>query len=327
MTGSLTVVGTANISGNVSMSGFVTTDSTNKSLTVINEGTPSATRGIALYQNNDGIQAAAMQSFKSRGTNASPTAVASGDIVGGFTFRPYISTAYAIDQSLFGASMTSTTGISQFFIAGTTTSNYTPNLLIAENGNITIGNLGSGTIITSLTLPTSKLQVVGNAAIGYSTATAAPTNGLLVAGNVGIGTTGPTYRLDVSGSVRITGSLAIGNIAPSATLGRIDASNDVVAFSTSDVRFKTNIFPISSSLDKIKQISGVEFDWIPDIKHGYEGHDVGVIAQELEKVLPEVVTIRDNGYLAVKYEKIVPLLIEAIKEQQNQIDELRTKLG
>jgi hypothetical protein len=146
-------------------------------------------------------------------------------------------------------------------------------------------------------------------------------------GNVGIGMIGAAYKLDVSGSVRITGSLALGNIAPSATSGRIDASNDIVAYSTSDIRFKTNIFPISSSLEKIQQISGVEFDWIPDIKHGYEGHDVGVIAQELKKVLPEVVTTRDNGYLAVKYEKIIPLLIEAIKEQQNQIDELRTKLG
>jgi hypothetical protein len=57
--------------------------------------------------------------------------------------------------------------------------------------------------------------------------------------------------------------------------------------------------------------------------HSYKGHDVGVIAQEIEKVLPEVVTTRDNGYKAVKYEKIVPLLIEAIKEQQEQIDELR----
>ena len=57
--------------------------------------------------------------------------------------------------------------------------------------------------------------------------------------------------------------------------------------------------------------------------HGNEGHDVGVIAQEIEEVLPEVVTTRDNGYKAVKYEKIVPLLIEAIKEQQEQIEELK----
>jgi hypothetical protein len=54
---------------------------------------------------------------------------------------------------------------------------------------------------------------------------------------------------------------------------------------------------------------------------------VGVIAQEIEEVLPEVVTTRDNGYKAVKYEKIVPLLIEAIKEQSKQINELKEKLN
>ena len=57
--------------------------------------------------------------------------------------------------------------------------------------------------------------------------------------------------------------------------------------------------------------------------HGNTGHDVGVIAQEIEEVLPEVVQTRDNGYKAVKYEKIVPLLIEAIKELKQEIEELK----
>ena len=57
--------------------------------------------------------------------------------------------------------------------------------------------------------------------------------------------------------------------------------------------------------------------------HGNEGKDIGVIAQEIERVLPEVVTTRDTGFKAVKYEKIVALLIEAIKEQQIQIDQLK----
>ena len=79
------------------------------------------------------------------------------------------------------------------------------------------------------------------------------------------------------------------------------------------------------------KISGVSFDWIPLTDkervniHPHEGHDIGVIAQEIEEVLPEVVTTRDTGFKAVKYEKIVALLIEAIKEQQAQIDQLKEK--
>jgi hypothetical protein len=72
-------------------------------------------------------------------------------------------------------------------------------------------------------------------------------------------------------------------------------------------------------------LTGYEFDW-NDKQKSFEGHDVGVIAQEVEKVLPEVVTTRDSGYKAVKYEKIIPLLIEGIKEQQEQIDELKKEI-
>jgi hypothetical protein len=77
----------------------------------------------------------------------------------------------------------------------------------------------------------------------------------------------------------------------------------------------------------LDQISGYYFDWreMPGI-HENEGRDIGVIAQEIEKVLPEIVTTRDNGYLAVKYEKIVALLIQCVKEQQKQIDEIKSKL-
>ena len=81
---------------------------------------------------------------------------------------------------------------------------------------------------------------------------------------------------------------------------------------------------IKGALDKINQIGGYEFDWNNNSEHS--GHDVGVIAQEIEKVLPEVVVDRDNGYKAVRYEKIVALLIEAIKQQQLQIDELKSKI-
>ena len=109
-------------------------------------------------------------------------------------------------------------------------------------------------------------------------------------------------------------------------------AGDVIAFYSSDERLKENVIPIGNAIEKVKQIRGVEFDWIPtelpdgEDAHTNEGHDVGVIAQEIEKVLPEAVTTRDSGYKAVKYEKIVPLLIESIKEQQEQIDELKKEI-
>jgi len=128
--------------------------------------------------------------------------------------------------------------------------------------------------------------------------------------------------------IYIPESVGIG-VAANGTAGRLDCSNDVVAYSTSDKRLKENIKPLDNALDKVMQISGVEFDWKKltekekETIHGNKGHDVGVIAQEIEEVLPEVVTERDNGYKAVKYEKIVPLLIEALKEQQEEIDLLK----
>ena len=127
---------------------------------------------------------------------------------------------------------------------------------------------------------------------------------------------------------KIEESLGIG-VNASSTTGRLDCSNDVVAYSSSDKRLKENIKPLDSALDKVLKISGVEFDWKEltqkekETIHSNQGHDVGVIAQEIEEVLPEVVTTRENGYKAVKYEKIVPLLIQAIKEQQEEIDLLK----
>ena len=74
----------------------------------------------------------------------------------------------------------------------------------------------------------------------------------------------------------------------------------------------------------MKSISGYTFDWKAKYKidHGFEGHDVGVMAQEIEQVLPEVVTVKFNGWKGVKYEKIVPLLIEAIKELSDKVEML-----
>ena len=90
--------------------------------------------------------------------------------------------------------------------------------------------------------------------------------------------------------------------------------------------------PIGNALEKLSKIRGVSFDWKElseeekKSQHSNVGHDIGVIAQEVEAVLPEIVTTRENGYKGVRYEKIVPLLIESIKELQSEINELKKQI-
>ena len=142
---------------------------------------------------------------------------------------------------------------------------------------------------------------------------------------------GETQDLYVKGHVTASshiyalGALGVGTTTPTTT-GLIRATNDVVAFYSSDERLKENILELSGSVDKISQIRGVEFDWVPkEGVHENEGHDIGVIAQEIEKVFPEVVQTRENGYKAVKYDKLTAVLISAIKELKAEIDELKKK--
>lgn len=109
----------------------------------------------------------------------------------------------------------------------------------------------------------------------------------------------------------------------------IDASgdllcyNDVVAYySSSDQRLKENIQTIDNPINKIEQINGVSFDWKEEMQPKYSGKDYGVLAQEVELILPEAVKDKENGFKSVKYNSIIPLLIECIKDQEKRIKEL-----
>ena len=107
--------------------------------------------------------------------------------------------------------------------------------------------------------------------------------------------------------------------------GDLNVTGDITAFYTSDERLKDNINPIDDPLAKVISISGNTFDW--NQNSNKSGHDVGVIAQEIKQILPEAVTERDNGYLAVDYYKVIPLLIEAIKELSEDKNIITSKNG
>jgi hypothetical protein len=282
----------------------------------------------------------------------------SGSIVGTITSASYAVTAsYALNAgaTVSTASLLTTASVNLNVITFTKGDSSTFNLTVNTGSAITVSTASllttasiSTNVITftkgdnstfNLTIVSSSYAInsttssyVANAS-GISNAITNNTNDYILTATGGTTINGEgNLRFDgsalkVTGSVAISSSLAVGNITPSTTVGRIDASNDIVAFSTSDIRLKTNIEPILNPITKIEAIGGYTFDWKSEHKdlHGFEGHDVGVIAQEIEVIMPEVVTTRDSGYKAVKYEKLVPLLIEAIKDLQKQIDELKNR--
>ena len=126
-----------------------------------------------------------------------------------------------------------------------------------------------------------------------------------------------TNVVNINATTNIGGDTAI--------TGALTVTGDITAFYTSDQRFKDNITPIEDPLAKVLSISGNTYTW--NAESGKEGNDVGVIAQEVLEVLPEAVTTRDNGYLAVDYQRIVPLLVEAIKELSDKVSALEDKLN
>ncbi len=204
-----------------------------------------------------------------------------------------------------------------------------PATLPAVNGsaltNLNASNLASGTVANARL--DAQLQDVAGLAV---------TNGNFIVGDGSnfVAESGSTARdslsLGTSNDVQFD-SFGVGTAA-SGTTGEIRATNDVTAFYSSDKSLKENIKNIEDPLEKVSQINGVTFDWTEDYikQHGGEDkyfvrkNDVGVIAQEIEKVLPQVVATREDGIKAVKYDRIVALLIESVKELKKEIEELKS---
>jgi hypothetical protein len=182
----------------------------------------------------------------------------------------------------------------------------------------------STTVVPNLNV--SQLNGLSAATSGISNIVARDASGNFSAGTITATLTGTATTANALNPVNNyqVNSLGIGT-APSGTTGEILATSDITAFYSSDQKLKENINPIPNALEKVLHISGNTFDWKSGFSeiHSHSGTDVGVIAQEVEKVLPQVVTTRENGYKAVQYEKIIALLIEAVKELKEEVNELK----
>ncbi len=174
---------------------------------------------------------------------------------------------------------------------------------------------GIGDIVRTYYMEVSNNGCVGNKLVfgylpGIDVSGVCVGDGAIMAldnlGNVGIGTVFPSHKLDVVGDIYASGNICANN-----------GSNCVL--SPSDLRLKTNITLLTHPLDKLAQLRGVTFDWNDEaLALGLSGDapHIGVIAQEVEAVFPEMVTTMENGYKAVDYSKLSAVLIEAVKELQ-----------
>lgn len=155
---------------------------------------------------------------------------------------------------------------------------------------------------------------------------------------------GGTYSINVTGSSGSALALVAGNYyqvagigvgTPAAgSAGDVRATGNITAFYSSDARLKENVVTIPSALNMVNSMRGVKFDWTAEYieKNGGEDgyfirkNDIGVIADELEIVLPELVATKQDGYKGVKYDRICAVLIEAIKELDKKVSDMQKKI-
>jgi len=229
----------------------------------------------------------------------------------------------------------------------------TNNVELAASGltRLTDGKGNDSSI--SISRSSNGARVFGN----FNVTGDASATDVIVSGN---GTFGCIFQTGASGSVNIDGDLFVGDpsdrkfsvdnttgliftcgainissacststqtITNKGTLvneGVIFGCNDIIAFASSDKNLKENLNQICDTQNIINSIKGYTFDW--NDKTEREGSDIGVIAQEVEKVLPNIVKRREDGYLAVDYIKLIPVLIEEVKRLNSEITELKEKI-
>ena len=197
----------------------------------------------------------------------------------------------------------------------------TANQLLSTNGTGTLSFASAGIALTDQTVSaTIHYPLLTTASTGNITAvnvsstkmTYQPSTGKLALAGAQVSNSNTSGTLTVTGGVGVSGALYVGG--------------EIVAYAASDIKLKENLSKIDNSLEKLLKISGYQYHWNKIAQEMYPERtmlDVGVIAQEVKEIIPSAVVEREDGYLAVKYEKLSPLLIEAVKALKAEIEEMK----
>jgi hypothetical protein len=221
----------------------------------------------------------------------------------------------------------SNTVVSGTFIAtGTTLVSGSSQITGISNAQLTNSTISGKSLGTNLSTLTISSGLSGTSYNGSSDITIANTGVLGLSGGTGVSVTGTNSNLTVSiGQQVATG--ASPTFAGLTINGAITATGDITAYYTSDRRHKNNIQTIPNALEKVSKLNGVTWEWNDDVHEVTKSTPkTGLIAQEVQEVLPEVVKEREDGFLALDYSKMMGLMVEAIKEQQTQIHSLTIEI-
>jgi hypothetical protein len=279
----------------------------------------NATTGATLTFSNGALSNGKNQIIKLTGTITSAVNVIISDS---------IEKTYVVENATSGA----------FTVTVKTTSGTGVTWATTDKGKKMIYSDGTNVVDTAFTEVSSDIspQLSGDLDLNSNDITG--TGNIVITGNVN-----NTGNINTTGNIEITGTLTADNdvqadsigvgTAPSGTTGQIRATDDITAFYSSDAMLKEDIINIPNPLEALKKLNGVLFNWKDEwIKKqgGEDGYfvrkkDVGVIAQEVEKVLPEAVAQRKDGIKAVKYDRLTCLLIEAVKVLSDKVEKFEEK--
>ena len=191
----------------------------------------------------------------------------------------------------------------------------------ADTIRVAIGTIVTGSSQINLGSATGNIALATQTTGDY-VASLVQGTGVTITNNSGENAT-PTIA--IGQSVATNATPTFGNLTIN---GSINATGDITAYYTSDKRHKNNIQPITNALLKVSKLNGVTWEWNDDVHEVTKSTPkTGLIAQEVQEVLPEVIKEREDGFLALDYSKMMGLLVEAIKEQQIQIEELKAQIG
>lgn len=205
------------------------------------------------------------------------------------------------------------TGSQNVFVGGSNTTG-------ASSGN---SNILVGYNISPNSSSADNQLSIGNAIIGYL---GSNQNGHSNDAKIAVNVTSPTANFEVSGTVALdslTNSAGTGPLCYSTSTKLV--TTNTAACTVSDIRFKKNIASYDGTLDKVMQLKVRQFDF-KDKAYG-KLHQVGLIAQEVEPIIPAVVGTGDDGYKSISYDKLSVYAIGAIQEQQREINDIRYSLG